>query len=73
MTGIEFCGAEIYMFARTKRLTVAQGLRLNSDTSSGGCEDVDTQGCRGGRKHHHRFQMRGPQGDRVIDPRRGVF
>lgn len=38
----EFCGAEIFMFARIKRLTGRLALRLNSDTSSGGRKGVRT-------------------------------
>ncbi|MEQ1944818.1 hypothetical protein ABMA32_20575 [Mesorhizobium sp. VNQ89] len=40
MKAVEFCGAEIFMFARTKRLTVVSGLRLNSIAPSGGYESA---------------------------------
>ncbi len=40
MKAVEFCGAEIFMFARTNRLTVVSGLRLNSMAPSGGYESA---------------------------------
>lgn len=73
MTIHQFCGAEIFMFARTNRLTAVQGLRLNSDASSGGCEDVDTLRVSRRKKAPSPFPLRGPQGGRVIALRRSVF